>query len=70
MGVAGGGASDALYHWEVQGLMFVWCALIGIFPFRWPAICIHGDKAQQEREWVLEGNTLISYWGLAIHSVT
>ena len=28
-----------------------------IFPSRWPAICIHGDKAQQEREWVLEGES-------------
>lgn len=26
----------------------------------WPAICIHGDKAQQEREWVLEGNRRVS----------
>ena len=23
--------------------------------FRWPAMCIHGDKQQQEREWVLAG---------------
>ena len=22
---------------------------------RWPAMCIHGDKQQQEREWVLGG---------------
>ena len=21
----------------------------------WPALCIHGDKKQQEREWVLDG---------------
>lgn len=26
-----------------------------VFHCRWPAICIHGDKAQQEREWVLQG---------------
>ena len=22
---------------------------------RWPAMCIHGDKSQPEREWVLKG---------------
>lgn len=22
----------------------------------WPAVCIHGDKTQQERDWVLQGN--------------
>ena len=22
----------------------------------WPSLCIHGDKKQAEREWVLEGN--------------
>lgn len=21
----------------------------------WPAVCIHGDKTQQERDWVLQG---------------
>lgn len=21
----------------------------------WPAVCIHGDKSQQERDWVLQG---------------
>lgn len=27
---------------------------------RWPAMCIHGDKSQPERDWVLSGtiNTL------------
>lgn len=25
------------------------------FLFRWPAMCIHGDKSQQERDWVLSG---------------
>ena len=24
---------------------------------RWPAICIHGDKAQSEREWVMGGES-------------
>lgn len=23
--------------------------------FRWPAMCIHGDKSQPERDWVLSG---------------
>ena len=27
------------------------------YSYRWPAICIHGDKAQQEREWVLGGKS-------------
>lgn len=22
----------------------------------WPALCIHGDKNQSERDWVLNGN--------------
>lgn len=22
----------------------------------WPAVCIHGDKTQQERDWVLQGS--------------
>lgn len=22
----------------------------------WPVSCIHGDKSQQERDWVLQGN--------------
>ena len=26
---------------------------------RWPAICIHGDKQQTEREWVLSGKILL-----------
>lgn len=25
------------------------------FHFRWPAMGIHGDKSQQERDWVLNG---------------
>ena len=24
----------------------------------WPAMCIHGDKSQQERDWVLQGRHL------------
>jgi len=23
--------------------------------FRWPVLCIHGDKSQPERDWVLDG---------------
>lgn len=26
-----------------------------LFTFRWPAMGIHGDKSQQERDWVLNG---------------
>lgn len=25
------------------------------FIYRWPAMCIHGDKSQPERDWVLTG---------------
>ena len=31
------------------------CCCIYIFLYSWPAICIHGDKAQNEREWVMSG---------------
>lgn len=24
----------------------------------WPALCIHGDKSQSERNWVMNGNCL------------
>lgn len=38
---------------------------------RWPAMCIHGDKSQPERDWVLAGtiNTLtdISLYGRSLH---
>lgn len=27
----------------------------------WPAVCIHGDKTQQERDWVLQGEILCCY---------
>lgn len=26
-----------------------------LFSPRWPAVCIHGDKSQNERDWVLQG---------------
>jgi len=29
--------------------------LINFCIFRWPAMGIHGDKSQQERDWVLNG---------------
>lgn len=29
------------------------------FLYRWPAVCIHGDKSQNERDWVLQGKILI-----------
>jgi len=32
----------------------------------WPAVCIHGDKTQQERDWVLQGITKIKYFLLRI----
>lgn len=34
--------------------------------YRWPAICIHGDKAQQEREWVLEGEAISEGCSIAV----
>lgn len=27
----------------------------------WPAVCIHGDKTQQERDWVLQGKNCKLY---------
>ena len=29
-----------------------WYLIVG---YSWPAICIHGDKEQRERDWVLSG---------------
>ena len=29
-----------------------------VTPYSWPAMCIHGDKHQSEREWVLGGKNL------------
>ena len=27
----------------------------------WPALCIHGDKGQSEREWALSGGNFVTY---------
>ena len=27
----------------------------------WPAVCIHGDKSQQERDWVLQGKLHLQF---------
>lgn len=35
-----------------------WSNFIGFFYYRWPAMGIHGDKSQQERDWVLNGTCL------------
>ena len=37
-------------------LLYVSIAFLKLIPFRWPAMCIHGDKSQPEREWVLKGS--------------
>lgn len=29
-------------------------------PVRWPAMGIHGDKSQQERDWVLNGKLIFA----------
>lgn len=34
----------------------------GKYHFSWPAVCIHGDKTQQERDWVLQGNLPIFFF--------
>ena len=34
--------------------------LVSTPPFSWPAMCIHGDKAQAERDWVLGGESIPS----------
>lgn len=41
------------YYTIVIIYMFFFCLVF--FVCSWPAICIHGDKAQNEREWVMEG---------------
>lgn len=28
----------------------------------WPALCIHGDKGQSERDWALGGTYLVYFW--------
>ena len=35
----------------------LWCSVVmtAVLRFRWPAMCIHGDKSQPERDWVLAG---------------
>ena len=35
--------------------IIILCCCMYIFLYSWPAICIHGDKAQNEREWVMSG---------------
>lgn len=37
----------------------LYCHSLYIFHNRWPAVCIHGDKSQNERDWVLQGNYLL-----------
>lgn len=34
----------------------------------WPAVCIHGDKTQQERDWVLQGKTVIKETSIGIRT--
>lgn len=34
---------------------FLWINTEPFNPVRWPAMGIHGDKSQQERDWVLNG---------------
>lgn len=38
----------------VCGFLLTWYSVV-VFAFRWPAMCIHGDKSQPERDWVLNG---------------
>ena len=36
--------------------------LVLILYFSWPILCMHGDKSQPERDWVLNGNfSLLSF---------
>lgn len=38
--------------------MFICTSYGGVFFLSsWPAMCIHGDKAQAERDWVLSGES-------------
>lgn len=34
---------------------------VGFCVFRWPAMGIHGDKSQQERDWVLNGKCFSNF---------
>lgn len=42
-----------------------WDVSVCVVGFSWPAVAIHGDKSQQERDWVLKGQKFIS----AVHSL-
>ena len=52
----GGGGLE----WERVCVVFrmICHSLIFVSPYSWPAMCIHGDKHQSEREWVLGGKNL------------
>lgn len=41
------------------GPLYVQSTYLKLLNFRWPATCIHGDKSQPERDFVLQGT--VSY---------
>lgn len=43
---------------DISGRYCRWQLIVLCFLSRWPAMCIHGDKSQQERDWVLSGECL------------
>lgn len=59
-------------------LKYIPVAICVLTSSRWPAMCIHGDKSQPERDWVLSGKPLryrymfdrkLSWYCLINHSV-
>jgi len=34
----------------------------------WPVVCIHGDKSQAERDWVMRGGFLVLWWLVSTYS--
>ena len=46
----------------MSDMVFCCLLIVSYSLISWPAICIHGDKAQQEREWVLEGTIFFFFF--------
>lgn len=42
-------------------LLEEWVCVNKVLTCRWPAMGIHGDKSQQERDWVLNGECFSSF---------
>lgn len=54
----------------MEGMSLFWLLCMTMWytvPISWPAICIHGDKVQTEREWVLNGKEECICFSSTIH---